>query len=632
MQRRMSSAQWQALADEDLRAPWALCTAALGRLYSDAGDRRATLALTYLWNFTEAFNIISVTREGSLVEPVDVHDLRRLNGAQEGVMVAHLAWEQLVVSCGLHGRYLKRVQTLLSQALSVSVESLAVVVNPALRRHRMALERVTGLRSARGSFTLFECLPLDIRRMDPRSLYHILLLDLASRLLPHLRSSSRGNLQKSLLFFDKILRACPAVTEDGDCSDVVRTLAKFSAADWLDLYGRVFEAETKKISGVYFEKQIRLLHLLHGKILSPSARSKIPLCRGAILERAQSSRKTGNQSSSESSSGSFGSTGCSDLDDSLNREQQRLRAKVAELRAMRCAESASAEDDDDTVYAFSPAEIRAIIMASTSTFERLVVSLFLTTGLRIAGVCRLLFPRLPANVDPRSVLHRRPHFLNRCGRLPSGKDIPTELSTTEKNAATRRVFLSPANRILIARWLREECPVVDGSYHWLLQTSKSIAKGQPMSTSWLWKACRQVFVKARLTGPHVHPHTFRHTLVHLMYISGNTFEKIAKFLGHSSPNITSRVYGRLRHMDAIAGVQGVPFLQDAKADANAQEWRAIGQLLRDPWRASAVEYEGLLVGQAQQAARTVVETAGERKRRLLEETRAAKRHTEAAGP
>lgn len=154
--------------------------------------------------------------------------------------------------------------------------------------------------------------------------------------------------------------------------------------------------------------------------------------------------------------------------------------------------------------------------------------------------------------------------------------------------------------------------------------------GQPMSTSWLWKACRKVFLKARLSGAHVHPHTFRHTLVHLMYISGNTFEKIAKFLGHSSPNITSGVYGRLRNMDALAGVRGVPFLQDAGADTNTQEWRAIGQLLRDPWRASAVEYEGLPIGEAPQAPRAGVESAGERKRRLLEETRAAKRHADGA--
>ena len=404
----MSPAQWQSLGDEHLRAAWATVHDAMGRLYTKAGDQRATLALTYLWNFTEQFNALSVsTGAGSLAEPVEVHDLRRLNGAREGTALAYAAWEQLVVVCGLHGRYLKRVQTLLSQALSVSVESLAMVVNPALRRHRMALERVTALRSARGSFTLFECLPLHARRMDPRSPYHALLLELASRLLPHLRSASCGNVRKSLLFFDWMLRACPALTAGGECSDMLRTLTRLSAADWLDHYDRVFRDDTNRITVVYFDKQIRLLHILHGKILNPSARTKIPLSRGAFLDLGAHARPVGNQSGSESSGRSFGTTGCSDVDDALHRETRQLRTKVAELRTLRCGESGLAIKDDDAVYAFTPAEIRAIIMASTTSFERLVVSLFLTTGLRISGVCRLLFPRLPVGVDPRAIMDRQ---------------------------------------------------------------------------------------------------------------------------------------------------------------------------------------------------------------------------------
>jgi hypothetical protein len=73
-----------------------------------------------------------------------------------------------------------------------------------------------------------------------------------------------------------------------------------------------------------------------------------------------------------------------------------------------------------------------------------------------------------------------------------------------------------------------------------------------------------------------------------------SFDSIAKFIGHSSPAVTSAVYGRLQHLDALCGVRGVPFLsEDGDKTARAAEWRAVGELLRDPWSASAEEWEGL---------------------------------------
>lgn len=58
--------------------------------------------------------------------------------------------------------------------------------------------------------------------------------------------------------------------------------------------------------------------------------------------------------------------------------------------------------------------------------------------------------------------------------------------------------------------------------------------------------------------------------------------------------MTAAVYGRLKHLDSLSSVRGVPFLNDdVDAKVRGAEWRAVGLLLRDPWSASHEEWEGL---------------------------------------
>lgn len=64
-----------------------------------------------------------------------------------------------------------------------------------------------------------------------------------------------------------------------------------------------------------------------------------------------------------------------------------------------------------------------------------------------------------------------------------------------------------------------------------------------------------------------------------MYLGGTTFENIAKFIGHASANVTSAVYGRLRQMEVVGSIQGVPFLTNAEAQEESQAWKEIIQLV-----------------------------------------------------
>ena len=64
----------------------------------------------------------------------------------------------------------------------------------------------------------------------------------------------------------------------------------------------------------------------------------------------------------------------------------------------------------------------------------------------------------------------------------------------------------------------------------------------PVSTSHAWHVVRGVLLRAGLT--HGHPHTFRHTFVHMLSTMGVSLDLIARLLGHRHATLTAGVYNR----------------------------------------------------------------------------------------
>ena len=62
----------------------------------------------------------------------------------------------------------------------------------------------------------------------------------------------------------------------------------------------------------------------------------------------------------------------------------------------------------------------------------------------------------------------------------------------------------------------------------------------------------QLASRAGLQGPHVHPHTCRHTVVQRLWYAGNSLDRIARFLGHESPTTTGKYYLHLAHRELIS--------------------------------------------------------------------------------
>lgn len=189
--------------------------------------------------------------------------------------------------------------------------------------------------------------------------------------------------------------------------------------------------------------------------------------------------------------------------------------------------------------------------------------LFLTTGLRIGGVARLQLSGPP----PQRTA-----------------DVPIELITTEKNNKARTIRPTACCRVLLARWYthgRRTIPSNDGSSRYVFPSASNALdpKGRDHSvgTRHIWEVCRGLFQRAGLRGPHVHPHSFRHTVIHMLFMTGSTFENIAKWIGHSTPQVTSAVYGRLSQRDAEASLENVPFLASSDSGSESGSFSASGR-------------------------------------------------------
>lgn len=75
----------------------------------------------------------------------------------------------------------------------------------------------------------------------------------------------------------------------------------------------------------------------------------------------------------------------------------------------------------------------------------------------------------------------------------------------------------------------------------------------------------------------------------MLYMTGSSFESIAKWIGHSTPQVTSSVYGRLSQQDAEASLENVPFLSSTGRNEVRKEWMELATFLKEPYHFSETE-------------------------------------------
>ena len=584
---------WRALPDGPVREAYEALDA---RVRGTARTlREARSAVNYLFHFVCVFHAPAGRGLPAGADP------RALSGTAPDVARAEAAWAELRRRAAWGPKHVREVRTHLSRALLLVAQPLAQAVNPGMYRGACGLTRFRVRRSQHADFTMHDCLPWRVRRAGAAAgrVPYALLCRIGDAMSACLVSVSKAHLQGILVLFDHLLHDPPGLWPP-DCEDTVDErwafLRSLSGAAWLRRYGAVFRAVAgggrgdgepdRRIGFDLLKRHVRYISQFHGRVLHPDTRRYIPVPAGTAVRTSAAAAACrfwcapgGADDDPDADGGattsSFGSSaGLSEDDEAVGGERRELLDLLAELRERCCHEppaGAAAAGLAERVYAFRPAEVRRMVDGACTTQEQLLLMLLLTTGLRLGGVARL---RLPA-----------------AAAVHTAADVPSELVTCEKSQRVRRIHPTRCVRVLLARWFTHGRRAAAGPEDAPVYVFPSpVVRGAPVSTHHLWQVCRGLFGRVGLSGAHVHPHTFRHTVVHLLYMTGSSFEAIAKWIGHASPATTSGVYGRLALRDVEAGLAPVAFLAREGADDEAQAWHSLARFLEAPYH--FVEEEG----------------------------------------
>lgn len=531
---RLSSAHWHAAPSEDLQKFW---DDLLVRLVQD-GKRvqDAKHALSALAHLTKEYNLLSANEQAPI-------DPRRLDSSDAGRQRLRDAWERLQQRCGWSPKHMANLRAHLAHAVAQVNVDLVATVNP-LHRQRKMMFRCS--RSHEQTFSLHRCIPQRIRGYPEAHDDYQFFVALLENLSNHLRSVSREALLKTAAWLDRLFFGGDAADAwfpiDMPTDPAARCgfLRRQTARDWITRYSCV--TADRSIGFDLMKRQFRTMNIVHAKILHPADAKLL------AIPMPRLSGRIGGRDTEELSTASSNLSSNSELGEGARKEVSRLHEIIGHIRERVCRSFGEQRDD---LPALSDAEVHRILDAARSALERLVVVLFLHTGLRLGGVARL-----------------RPCRDTITSKYTSGV-------TTEKNGKSRTIRLSPALHVLICRWLAER--QVDEP-RFLFPSTRNPAK--PVHKCFIWKVCQGVFAKAEVTGRNAHPHAFRHTVVRMLYLRGKTFDQIAKWIGHASSSITERVYGRLsteeidRMMDDDA---------EEKRSLDRDRWMAVAKRIKNPY-------------------------------------------------
>lgn len=287
-----------------------------------------------------------------------------------------------------------------------------------------------------------------VRQLNPSSVHYRLLCLAGERMTDQLRSVSRDNVAALLLFLDRLLFTKQAAAFSGipqdadddlitDASTCWSKLRNVTAHAWLRRYQELCIG--RSIGFDLFRKEVRWLSRFHTS-LHPRGGirdhdhtpvvSCIPVpCSGGRVGRSdhQGPVTTANVRRGNFSSGSSGPvSGSSPSAEEVN--QTHLRELLAQIRDEVCRREPLESLERTTTFSID--EIHRIVAATETIFEQLVVALFISTGLRLGGLCRLqIVLEAGAGGGPSA--------------LPThARAVPKTLVTVEKGRKQRTVHIN----------------------------------------------------------------------------------------------------------------------------------------------------------------------------------------------
>lgn len=165
---------------------------------------------------------------------------------------------------------------------------------------------------------------------------------------------------------------------------------------------------------------------------------------------------------------------------------------------------------------FSEEEMELLNKNTTDIRDKLILNIFLTTGMRIGGLI---------NINIKGVYDENFNVLK----------IGETLETKGKKIRKFVIFY-PLKQVLEDYIKSDYCKDITYNSPLFMINNKRIG------ISKLHDIIRLIFYNSNLEGHNTHSHAFRKTVVIKLMKEGNTLENVSKFIGHSSSMVTAKHY------------------------------------------------------------------------------------------
>lgn len=175
------------------------------------------------------------------------------------------------------------------------------------------------------------------------------------------------------------------------------------------------------------------------------------------------------------------------------------------------------QTNDVDVHRLSNQEMEAIYNASKDNVRNeLIILLLSTTGMRVGGLSNLLVSDV-------------------CKTIGADIIIKENGRTKEKGGKWFSFVIAPNVKQVLHTWLA--CHRKNHSDYVFPGRGEN-----PLCTSYIARIIKDIGKKAGVEGPHVHPHSIRHTFAYMLLEAGNEPGLVAKMMGHASSKTTEMYY------------------------------------------------------------------------------------------
>lgn len=194
-------------------------------------------------------------------------------------------------------------------------------------------------------------------------------------------------------------------------------------------------------------------------------------------------------------------------------------------------------EPDNDIHRISVDELEKMYTeASKNIRTELIFMLFVTTGMRVGGLCNIKVEYVSEVINNEIII----------------KDIG---KTIEKGNKWFSFTLTKRVKDLVHFWLKYHRPPKN---EYLFPSSIG---NKGLSINRINGIIKEIGIKVGVKGKHIHPHSFRHTYAHMLLEVGNKPELVSKLLGHNSVATTEKYYLKESAIEASRRAN-IPWLEN----------------------------------------------------------------------